>query len=270
MADATCDRLLEIAQTIDLNQEGALVTIDVVFLAHVHNNLADFPPIFEKEVHTPDQYLMRYTYYNVAQCSLSICSQQHVYNARILLIVNLGGLVTKTKSILMYKVELYVRGYLVLLQKLRSMAISQGNKPLRNLLKLMGNGIYSKFNRSNMKHLVVKQIATIEEYEKTIQSQRFKSVQFHKRNCLTTQRQRYVRCNALLIVATHILGSSKASLYKYYCFKTSFYPPNSARSITRNQIMLHRYRLPCSIHTSTRSRLYTNNEIRNSRALRFQ
>ena len=97
------------------------------------------------------------------------------------------------------------------------MAISQGNKPLSDLLKLMGNGKYGKFNQSNMKHLVVKLIATIEEYEKTIQSQRFKSVQFHKRNCLTIQRQRYVRRNALSIVATHILGSSKASLlYKYY------------------------------------------------------
>ena len=39
VADATCDILLEIAQTIDLNQEGALVTIDVVFPAHVRDNL---------------------------------------------------------------------------------------------------------------------------------------------------------------------------------------------------------------------------------------
>ena len=114
-------------------------------------------------------------------------------------------------------VEPYARRYLLLLQKLRRVAISQGNKPLSNLLKLMGSGIYGKFNQSNMKPLVVKLIATIEEYKKTTQSQRFKSVQFHKRNSLTTQLQGYVRRNTLLIVATHILGSSKASLlYKYY------------------------------------------------------
>ena len=58
VADATCDRLLEIAI-------GVLVTIDIVFPAYIHNNLADFPPVFEKKVHTPDQYPMRYTYYNV-------------------------------------------------------------------------------------------------------------------------------------------------------------------------------------------------------------
>ena len=126
----------------------------------------------------------------------------------------------------MYKVEPYARGYHVLLQKLRRMAISQGNTPLSYLLKLMGNRTYGKFNQSSMKHLVVKLIATIEEYEKTMQSQRFKSVQFHKRNCLTTQRQRYVRRNDLSIVATHILGSSKASLlYKYYyVLKPAFTP----------------------------------------------
>ena len=166
---------------------------------------------------------MRYTYYNAPQRVPKLTAHLapvHNYTCtmqELLLIVNLGGLVTKTKSILMYKVEPYARGYLVVLQKLRRVAISQGNKPLSNLLKLMGNGIYGKFNQSNMKHLVVKLISTIEEYEKTMQSQRFKSVQFHKRNCLTTQRQRYVRRNGLSIVATHILGSSEARLlYKYY------------------------------------------------------
>ena len=119
VVDATCDRLLEITQTIDLNQEGALVTIDVVFPAHVHDSLADFPPVFEKKVHTPDQYPMRYTYYNVAQRVPKLTdhlASVHSYTCtmqELLLIVNLGGLVTKTKSILMYKVEPYARGYLV-------------------------------------------------------------------------------------------------------------------------------------------------------------
>ena len=96
VGDATCDRLLEIAQTIDLNQ-GALVTIDVVFPAHVHDNLADFPPVFEKKVYTPDQYPMRYTYYNVAQRVPKLTAHLapvHNYTCtmqELLLIVNLGG-----------------------------------------------------------------------------------------------------------------------------------------------------------------------------------
>ena len=104
MADATCDRLLEIAQTIDLNQESALVTIYVVFPAHVQDNLADFPPVFEKKVHTPDQYPMRYTCYNVPQRVPKLTAYLapvHNYTCtmqELLLIVNLGGLVTKTKS----------------------------------------------------------------------------------------------------------------------------------------------------------------------------
>ena len=86
---------------------------------------------------------------------------------------------TKTRSVLMYKVEPFAKSYLLLLQQLRRDAID-GNKPLSNLLKLMGNGIYGKFNQSNQKYLEVKLITLIEEYEKTIQSQRFIKVQFHK------------------------------------------------------------------------------------------
>ena len=96
----------------------------------------------------------------------------------LLLIVNLGGLITKTKSILMYKVEPYAKSYLLLLQQLRQDSIANGNKPLSNLLKLMGNGIYGKFDQSNQKYLEVKLITAIEEYEKTVQSQRFINVQF--------------------------------------------------------------------------------------------
>ena len=135
----------------------------------------------------------------------------------LLLIVNLGGLVTKTRSVLMYEVEPFAKSYLLLLQQLRRDAIANGNKPLSNLLKLMENSIYGKFNQSNQKYLEVKLITSIEEYEKTIQSQRFIKVQFHKNNCLTSQRKRYVRRDSLAIIAADILDRSKVSLlYKYY------------------------------------------------------
>ena len=75
---------------------------------------------------------------------------------------------TKTRSVLMYKVQPFAKSYLLLLQQLRRDAIANGNKPLSNLLKLMGNSIYGKFNQSNQKYLEVKLITSIEEYEKQL------------------------------------------------------------------------------------------------------
>ena len=63
----------------------------------------------------------------------------------------------------------------------------------------------------------MKLITSIEEYEKTIKSQRFIKVQFHKNKCLASQRKRYVRRDSLAIIAADIQGRSKVSLlYKYY------------------------------------------------------
>ena len=64
----------------------------------------------------------------------------------------------------------------------------------------------------------------MEEYEKTIQSQRFVKVAFHKTNCITTQRKRFHRRESLVLVAAHILGKSKASLLEkyYYVLKPAF------------------------------------------------
>ena len=230
----TCSYLLELARTINLDTDGALITLDIAFPANTHDSLRDFPPVFEKKIHTPDQYPLRYTYYNQIQrvpkltAHLAPVTDYTCTMQELLIIANLGGLVTAVRSVLLYKVSPFARGYLLLLQKLRAEAIANGNKPLSNLIKLMGNSMYGKFNQSNQKYLEIKLITTIEEYEKTVQSQRFVKVAFHENNCLTSQRKRYVRRDSLAIIAAHILGSSKASLlYKYhYVLKPAFTVPS--------------------------------------------
>ena len=218
------DYLLELSRSINLNTDGALITLDIAFPANTHDSLRDFPPVFEKKIHTPDQYPLRYTYYNQVQSVTDYtCTMQE-----LIIIVNLGGLVTAVRSLLLYKVSPFARGYLLLLQKLRAEVIASGNKPLSNLIKLMGNSMYGKFNQSNQKYLEIKLMTSIEEYEKTVQSQRFVKVVFHENNCLTSQRKRYVRRDSLAIIAVHIIGSSKASLlYKYhYVLKPTFSIPS--------------------------------------------
>ena len=48
MSEPTCAKLLSPSNSINLNTNGALVTCDLEFPVHSHDNLADFPPVFEK------------------------------------------------------------------------------------------------------------------------------------------------------------------------------------------------------------------------------
>ena len=84
----TCAKLLALTHAIDLNKDGALITTDIVFPAHVHYRLADFPPVFEKKVHTPDQYPLRYKYqpttnYSKANSSFSTSGRLHMHDAGV-------------------------------------------------------------------------------------------------------------------------------------------------------------------------------------------
>ena len=145
MSEPACAKLLSLSNSIKLNTNGTLVTCHLVFPVHTHDNLADFPPVFEKKIHTPDQYQRRYNYYKQPQhiskltAHLAPVEDYTCTMQELLLIVNLGGLVTKTRSVLMNKVEPFAKSYLLLLQQLRRDAIANGNKPLSNLLKLVGN-----------------------------------------------------------------------------------------------------------------------------------
>ena len=132
MPEPTCAKLLSLSNSINLNTNVALVTCDLVVLVHTHNNLAKFPPVFEKKIYTPDQYPRRYNYYKQPQhmpkltAHLAPVEDYTCTMQELLLIVNLGGLVTKTRSILMYKVEPFAKTYLLLLQQLRRDAIANG------------------------------------------------------------------------------------------------------------------------------------------------
>ena len=135
----------------------------------------------------------------------------------ILIIINLGGVITAVNSILVYDVEPFARQYLHKLQEWRAEAISNGNEPLSTFIKLMGNACYGKFNQSNEKYLDIKLITSMEDYENAVRSSRFVKVAVHPTNCITTQRKRHIKQDSLVLVAAHILGSSKASLLeKYY------------------------------------------------------
>ena len=48
MSEPTCAKLLSLSNSINLNTNGSLVTCDLVFPVHTLDNIADFPPVFEK------------------------------------------------------------------------------------------------------------------------------------------------------------------------------------------------------------------------------
>ena len=113
--DPTCLYLLELARTINLDTDGALITLDIAFPANTHDSLRDFPPVFEKKIHTPDQYPLRYTCYNQIQrvpkltSHLAPVTDYTCTMQELLIIVNLGGLVTAVRSVLLYKVSPFAR-----------------------------------------------------------------------------------------------------------------------------------------------------------------
>ena len=142
----------------------------------------------------------------------------------IKIIIDLGDVITGVTSILVYDVKPFARDYLRKLQKWRAEAISDGNEPLSTFIKLMGNSCYGKFNQSNEKYLDIKLITSMDDYEKAIRSTRFVKVVAHPNSCITTQRRRVIKQESLVLIAAHILGSSKASLLEkfYYVLKPAF------------------------------------------------
>ena len=48
MSEPTCAKLLSLSNSINPNINGSLVTCDLVFPVQTLDNLADFPPVFEK------------------------------------------------------------------------------------------------------------------------------------------------------------------------------------------------------------------------------
>ena len=215
---------------MDLETKGALVTCDIIFPAHTHDWLSDFPPIYEKKIHEPSEYPLRYSRYKERQYvpkltpHLAPAVSYTATMQEIRIIVDLGGVITTVSSILLYDVKPFARNYLRMLQKWRAEAISDGNDPLSTFIKLMGNSCYGKFNQSNEKYLDIKLVTSMEDYEKAIRSVRFVKVVAHANSCITTQRRRVIRQEALVLVAAHILGSSKSSLLQkfYYVLKPAF------------------------------------------------
>ena len=89
MSEPTCAKLLSLFNSINLNTNGALVTCDLVFPVHTHDNLENFPPVFEKNTHTRPiptsiQLLQAASAYSKANRPFSPSGGLYMYNAGII------------------------------------------------------------------------------------------------------------------------------------------------------------------------------------------
>ena len=55
--------LLDLCGSINFLEKGAIVTIGVVFPVDTHENLRDFPPLYEKRIFLPERYPRQYPFY---------------------------------------------------------------------------------------------------------------------------------------------------------------------------------------------------------------
>ena len=217
------ETLLNLCGSIDLTKKGAIVTIGVLFPVDTHDNLRDFPPLYEKRIFLPERYPRQYPFYEKKQTVAKLIAHlgpSDNYTCTIqelLIITNLGGKITSVTSIVTYNVEPFCASYIEKLRKLRQGAIAKGNTSLSLFVKLLMNSIYGMIYQDESKYLDIKIITTIEEFNKVAKSPLFKSAIFNERNVITTQRKKTYHKKALVATAAHILGLSKASfLFMWY------------------------------------------------------
>ena len=196
-----------------------------MFPIETHDNINDFPPIFERRTFKPHQYPQKYDYYQTPQRVNKLiphlgpvtnytCTMQE-----LLIIIHLGAKITNVTSILTFSTTPFVRSYLETLRALRQKAIDAGNTPLSTFIKLFMNAIYGKFCQDEFKYLDIKLVTSAEDFEKIVRSVRFVKAKYNKHNCLTTQRKKTNTKRALVGVVAMILGISKANLLYVWYFR---------------------------------------------------
>ena len=100
LRNRSCTTLLLLANSIDLEKNSALITCDIIFPAKTHDYLSDFPPIYQKKIHEPNQYPIRYPRYQNRQyvpkltVHLAPVTDYTCTMEELLIIINLGGVVT--------------------------------------------------------------------------------------------------------------------------------------------------------------------------------
>ena len=136
----SCERLKEMLTNTNLEKKGALATCDILFPIDTHDNLNDFPPLFERRTFEPVQYPQRYDYYQKRQTVKKLIPhlgpvQDYTCTLQELIIItNLEGQITRVASILTFDCVPFVKGYLETLRNLRQKAINVGNTPLSTFI----------------------------------------------------------------------------------------------------------------------------------------
>ena len=223
LENPTVSKVTSLCSTLDLTQQGALVVVGIFFPAHTHDNLRDFPPVYDKRVFPPSIYPQQYPAYLKKQTVPKLTPHlvtTWTYTCTIqelLVIQNLGGKVHSVQAVITYDVSPFCASYIAKLRELRQEAIANGNHALSLFIKLLMNSIYGKIYQDESKYLDVKIVTDSEAFNKIVKSPRYKSAIFNKHNVITVQRKRTIKKKALALTAAHILGLSKASfLYMWY------------------------------------------------------
>ena len=193
------------------------------YFHHTHDNLRDFPPLYEKRIFPVNAYPNQYPVYQKKQTIPKLTA--HIATSwsytctlqELLIITNLGGKICAAQAIITYDVQPFCETYIEKLRTLRQKAIAKGNHALSLFIKLLMNSIYGKIYQDESKYLDVKIVTSVEEFEKIVKSPRYKSSIFNDHNVITTQRKKTNKKRALVATAAHILGLSKAAfLYMWY------------------------------------------------------
>ena len=219
----TIKKVIDLCDNLDLAMQGAIVVVGILFPSHTHDNLRDFPPVYDKRVFPPTSYPQQHPAYMKKQtipkltAHLATTWDYTCTLQELIVIRNLGGKVHSVQAIITYDVKPFCASYIEKLRALRQQAIANGNRALSLFIKLLMNSIYGKIYQDESKYLDVKIVTAVEEFDKIVKSPRYKSAIFNKHNVITTQRKKTIKQRALAATAAHILGLSKASfLYMWY------------------------------------------------------
>ena len=221
----TIQKVTALCDNLDFTKRGAIVVVGILFPSHTHDNLRDFPPLYERRVFPANSYPQQYPAYRKKQTIPKLTAHPATtwnYTCtlqELVVIMNLGGKIHAVQAIITYDVQAFCASYIEKLRVLRQQAIATGNRALSLFIKLLMNSIYGKIYQDESKYLDVKIVTSVEEFEKIVKSPRYKSAIFNEHNVITTQRKKTIKKRALVATAAHILGLSKAAFMYMWFFE---------------------------------------------------
>ena len=276
LEEPTVEKLLHLCSSIDLKKQGALVVVGILFPAHTHDNLRDFPPLYEKRIFPLSVYPAQYPVYqkkktipkliaHLATTWSYTCTLQE-----LLIITNLGGKICGIEAIITYDVEPFCITYIEKLRHLCQQAIAAGNRALSLFIKLLMNSIYGKIYQDESKYLDVKIVTTVEDFEKVIRSPRYKSAIFNEYNVITTQRKKTNKKSACSYSSAYTrLIKGLVSVHVVLSDETRAVVTNNINTTPKSRNLLHRHRFANCTHIHAYNRFGTCIERRAEIIVRF-